>query len=214
MLRVSNGGFVRKLGWKSMGAAKTRNWIAVLAITLTTVLFTALFTIGLSINDGFQQNNFRQVGGWSYGTFKYLTEEQFNELKDDKRIVDWGLRRFVGMPTDSPFQKDHVEIGYSDANQAHWMFCDPVEGCLPEEGTQEAAADVRVLELLDVEPELGTEFTVTFDVDGHETTQTFTLSGWWDHDPVSPASHILIPESRQRPFFKKWAWTRTTAGTA
>ena len=203
MLRVSNGGFVRKLGWKSMGAAKTRNWIAVLAITLTTVLFTALFTIGLSINDGFQQNNFRQVGGWSYGTFKYLTEEQFNELKDDKRIVDWGLRRFVGMPTDSPFQKDHVEIGYSDANQAHWMFCDPVEGRLPEEGTQEAAADVRVLELLGVEPELGTEFTVTFDVDGQETTQTFTLSGWWDHDPVSPASHILIPESRAEAIFQE-----------
>lgn len=203
MLRVSNGSVVRRLGWKSMGAAKTRNLIAVLAIALTTVLFTALFTIGRSINDGIQQNNFRQTGGWSYGTFKYLTEEQFDELKGDARIVDWGLRRFVGMPTDAPFQKDHVEIGYSDANQAHWMFCDPVEGRLPEEGTREAAADRRVLELLGIEPELGAEFTVTFDVDGHETTQTFVLSGWWEHDPVFPASHILIPESRAEEIFQE-----------
>lgn len=65
------------------------------------------------------------------------------------------------MPADEPFQKSHVEIGYSDANQAHWMYCDPEEGRLPEEGTDEAATDTRVLELLGVEPELGNQFTVT-----------------------------------------------------
>ena len=69
-------------------------------------------------------------------------------------------------------------------------------GRLPEEGTNEAACDTRVLELLGVEPELGTEFTMTFDVDGHETTQTFTLSGWWEKDEASPASQVIIPESR------------------
>ena len=73
MIRVSNKACVRHLGRQSMKAAKTRNCIAVLAIALTTVLFTSLFTIALSINDGFQQSNFRQVGGYSHGGFKYLT---------------------------------------------------------------------------------------------------------------------------------------------
>ena len=50
-----------------------------------------------------------------------------------------------------------------------------MEGRLPEEGTDEAATDTRVLELLGVEPEIGAKFTLTFDVDGHTTTQTFTL---------------------------------------
>ena len=86
------------------------------------------------------------------------------------------------MPTDVPFNKSHVEIGYSDANNAHWMYCDPIEGRLPQEGTDEAATDTHVLELLRVEPELGAKFTVTFSVDGHETTQTFTLCGWWEYD--------------------------------
>ena len=121
--------------------------IAVLAIALTTVLFTALFTIALSINDGFQQANFRQVGGWSHGGFKYLTEEQFNNLKDDPLIDQWGMRRFIGMPTEVPFNKSHVEVSYADANEAHWMYCDPVEGRLPQEGTDEAATDTHVLEL-------------------------------------------------------------------
>ncbi|MEI3362357.1 MAG: hypothetical protein V8R75_07195 [Oscillospiraceae bacterium] len=65
-----------------------------LAIALTTVLFTTLFTIAMSINDGFQQSNFRQVGGLSHGGFKYLTEEQFETLREDPLIREWGLRRF------------------------------------------------------------------------------------------------------------------------
>ena len=196
MIKVSNGKWIRHLSRKSFKAAKTRNIIAVFAIALTTLLFTSLFTIAASLNDGFQQSNFRQCGGWSHGGFKYLTEEQFNELKDDPLIKEWGLRRFIGMPDKAPFEKSHVEIGYSDANQAHWMYCDPIEGRLPQEGTKEAATDLRILELLGVEPKLGTEFTVTFNVDNKETTQTFVLCGWWEYDEAIVANHILIPESR------------------
>ena len=195
-MKVSNRGCIRRLSLRALLASRTRNLVAVLAIALTAVLFTSLFTIALSINEGIQQNNFRQAGGWAHGSFKYLTEEQFEELKDDPLIYQWGLRRFLGMPSDVPFNKSHVEIGYSDANQAHWMYCDPVEGRLPQEGTDEAATDTHVLELLGVEPELGAEFTLTFDVDGHTTTQTFTLSGWWEYDEAVVANHILIPESR------------------
>ena len=196
MMKVSNGKTIRRLGWRSMRAARTRNLVAIAAIALTTVLFTSLFTIAMSINDGFQQSNFRQVGGWSHGGFKYLTEEQFHELRDDPLIDEWGLRRFLGMPREVPFNKSHVEVGYSDANEAHWMYCDPVEGRLPQEGTDEAATDTHVLELLGVAPEIGAKFTVTFDVDGHPTTQTFTLCGWWEYDEAIVANHILIPESR------------------
>ena len=195
-MKVSNRGCIRRLSFRALLASRTRNIVAVLAIALTAMLFTSLFTIALSINEGIQQNNFRQAGGWSHGTFKYLTEEQFAELKDDPLIESWGLRRFLGMPADVPFNKSHVEIGYSDANNAHWMYCDPVEGRLPQEGTNEAATDTHVLELLGVEPEIGAEFTITFPVDGHETTQTFTLSGWWEYDEAIVANHILIPESR------------------
>ena len=160
-MNVSNRKCVRTLARRSLRASRTRNLIAVLAIALTTVLFTSLFTIALSINDGFQQNNFRQVGGYSHGGFKYLTEAQYEALKDDPLIGQTGLRRFVGMPTQAPFNKAHVEVSYADANDAHWMYCDPVEGRLPQEGTDEAATDTHVLELLGVEPELAMIVTST-----------------------------------------------------
>ena len=195
-MNVANRKCVFRLGLRSLKANRTRNLVAVLAIALTAMLFTSLFTIAFSINEGFQQTTFRQVGSKSHGGFKYLTVEQYSELKDDPRIAQSGLRRFIGMPMDIPFNKSHVEVGYADVQYAHWMFCDPITGRLPQEGTNEAATDTKVLQLLDIEPELGAEFTVTFPVDNYETTQTFTLCGWWEADDAIIADHILIPESR------------------
>ena len=59
-MNVKNKRCIRNLSHKQLKASKTRNLIAVFAIALTTLLFTSLFTIALSINDGFQQSNFRQ----------------------------------------------------------------------------------------------------------------------------------------------------------
>lgn len=195
-MKVSNRGCIRRLSLRALWANRTRNMVAVLAIALTALLFTSLFTIALSINEGMQQSNFRQAGGYAHGSFKYLTEEEFSQLKEHPLLEDWGLRRFVGMPTGVPFNKSHVEVGYSDPNEAHWTYCDPVEGRLPAEGTDEAATDTHVLELLGITPELGAQFTLTFEVDGQETTQTFTLCGWWEYDEAVVANHVLIPESR------------------
>ena len=195
-MKVSNRKCIRHLAWKSLLASRGRNLIAIAAIALTAVLFTSLFTIALSINEGFQQSNFRQAGGFSHGGFKYITEAQAEALRSDPLIAQWGERRFLGMPAAAPFNKSHVEVSYADANEAHWMYCDPIEGSLPEEGTDQAATDTRVLELLGIEPEIGAKFTLTFDVDGHETTQTFTLCGWWEYDEAIVANHVLVPESR------------------
>ena len=200
-MNVANKKYIRQLSMKSMKAARTRNLIAILAIALTALLFTSLFTVLLSINHSVQQANFRQTGGWAHGTFKYLTHEQFDEIKTDPLINQYGLRRFVGTPDGVPFNKSHVEIGYSDAMQAHWMYCNPGEGRLPAEGTNEAATDTRVLELLGIEPVLGNKFTMTFDVDGIEITETFVLSGWWKYDEAIVANHVLIPHSRAQAIF-------------
>lgn len=196
IMRVANRRCVRRLGIRSMKAATARNGIAVLAIALTTMLFTTLFTIVGSISDAVEQANFRQVGGYAHGCFKYLTQEQLIELREDALIREWGERQFVGMTEGEAFSKAHVEVSWCDANEAMWMYLEPETGRLPEEGTEEAATDTRVLSLLGIEPELGAEFTLTLDVDGKEITKSFILCGWWEYDEVCSASHVLIPQSR------------------
>ncbi len=196
MLKVSNKPCIRDLARKSFKAAKSRNLIAILAIALTTLLFTSLFTVGLSINEAVQQANFRQVGGCAQGSLKYLTEEQYLELREDPLIKDWGVSRVLGFAQNEEFRKNHVEVRWCNPNTAHWMYLDPVVGRLPAEGTNEVATDTEVLRLLGVEPKLGAEFTVLVDVCGKPTEQTFTLCGWWEKDPIVTANMVLIPESR------------------
>ena len=202
-MNVSNRKIIRRLSVASFKAAKIRNIITVAAIALTTILFTVIFTVGMSMKYGFEQSNFRQVGGSAHGGFKYLTKEQFEELKGDPLIKEYGKRIFCGMPEKEPFHKSHVEVSYCNENTAKWMFLEPIEGRLPKEGTNEAATDLRVLSLLGVEPVIGNELTMTFLVDGKETTETFTLCGYWDYDEITVANHVLIPESRTQEIFEK-----------
>ena len=68
MIRVKNRKTITNISKKSLKANKTRNIIAILAIALTTVLFTALFTIAITIINSFEQQTFRQVGGESFQT--------------------------------------------------------------------------------------------------------------------------------------------------
>ncbi|MDE7244724.1 MAG: ABC transporter permease [Oscillospiraceae bacterium] len=199
-MSVSNRRCIRRLGMRSMRAARTRNIVAVLAIALTTVLFTSLFTIAASINYSYQQENFRQAGGDSHGTFKDLTLEQLEDLRTDPLLKEANARLFVGMPEDPPFNKSHVEVSYLEPAAAPHYFCVPAEGELPQEGTNQAAADTRILALLGVEPEIGAEFTVSFYLDENTqykqlVTRTYTLSGWWEYDSAVVASNILLPRS-------------------
>lgn len=203
-IKVKNHSCIRRLSLRSMWAAKTRNIIAVMAIALTAILFTSLFTIAMSINESFQDSNFRQVGSYAHGGFKYLTKEQYQEFRDDPLIREFGIRRMVGLGTGESLAKNQVEVSWCDEKDAKWMYCEPIEGRLPKEGTKEAATDLEVLNLLGVEPEIGTEFTVPILVDDKiETSQTFTLCGWWEKDPVAVANHVLIPQSRVEDILKE-----------
>ena len=165
-----------------MKAAWARNTVAALAIALTTVLFTSLFTIAASINYSYQQENFRRAGSDAHGSFKDITWEQAEQLRRDPLIQDSWCRLFVGMPHDPPFNKSHVEVSYMEPDGASHCFCTPVEGALPREGTDEAATDTHVLALLGVEPRVGAQFTMAITLDDgttqpHTIQRTFTLSG-------------------------------------
>ena len=76
MVKVKNGKCVRRLSLRSLRASRKRNVIAVAAIILTTLLFASLFTVALSINRSYETYQFRQIGGYSHGSFKDVTEEQ------------------------------------------------------------------------------------------------------------------------------------------
>ncbi len=199
MIKVKNGRAVTKLSRKSLRGNRTRNIVAICAIALTTLLFTALFTVSGTLLDSLQQQTFRQVGGDMYGTFKNISREQVETLRDDPLIVSSGARLLVGMPEEAPFNKMHTEISYMEPVCAKGYFCAPTHGALPRENTDEIACDTRMLELLGVEPKPGAKITLSYTLgllsSGPKITDTFTLSGWWDFDEANQASMAVVPRS-------------------
>lgn len=198
-MKVKNRGCIRSLSIKQLLAAKARNIIAVTAIVLTTLLFTSLFTIFWSINEGFQQSLFRQVGSDFHGAFKNVTYEQMEELCADPLIKEYGARMFLGMASDEPFTKVQVEVSYMDDNCARHAFIEPEQGRLPQE-SNELATDTRVLSLLGVEPELGAEVHLPFYIDNNTGApllidRTYILSGWWQTNEAGSVSFVNLSRS-------------------
>ena len=64
-MKIRNRRPVRRLSMRTLKASGRRNIIAACAIALTTLLFTSLFTIVLSINSSYETSTFRQIGGYS-----------------------------------------------------------------------------------------------------------------------------------------------------
>jgi len=203
-VKINNRKCVSRVSIKNLFTSKTRCIVSVIAIALTTILFTSLFTILMTIAKGFEESNFRQVGTYSHAEFKRLTKEQYDELRVDEDVLEYGLRRVAGITTGEAFAKSYAEVSYMDKNTAKWGYCTPETGTLPKENTNEATVDTRVLSCLGIEPEIGKSFTLTMDIDGIIVTEDFVLSGWWEYDEAAPASHVLIPESRLEELFTKY----------
>ena len=195
-MKVQNRKCIRQLSLKTLYANRRRNLIAIFAIALTTLLFTSLFTIILSLNASYETYQFRQVGGYAHGTFKDVSPEQAERIAAHPKVKAAGARKVIGISADGVFAKVPAEISYMDANCTKWSYATPTTGRMPEQG-KEVAMDTAALQLLGVTPELGTTVTVSYSItDKDQTaftvTDTFTLVGYWDYDDLMPVHYINI----------------------
>lgn len=195
-MNVKNRKCIRKLSLKSLYANRRRNLIAIFAIALTTLLFTSMFTIVLSLNASYETYQFRQVGGYAHGTFKDVSPEQAERIAAHPKVKSAGARKVIGITADGVFSKTPAEISYMDANCTKWSYATPTTGRMPESG-KEVTMDTAALQLLGVTPELGAEVTVSYSItDKDQTaftvTDTFTLVGYWDYDELMPVHYINI----------------------
>ena len=201
-MNVRNRKCIRKLSFRTLWASRKRNLIAVIAIALTALLFTSLFTIVMSINSSYENYTFRQVGGYCHGTFKEVTEEQAQAIAGHPKVKAVGKRTTIGLMDRGVFAKVPSEVSYMDENCTQWSFAKPITGHMPQSG-KEITMDTAALKLLGIQPELGAEITLTYTVGdknqlSYEKTDTFTLVGWWDYDDISPVHYVNISEEYAR----------------
>ncbi|MDO5400336.1 MAG: ABC transporter permease [Eubacteriales bacterium] len=198
-MNVKNKGCIRRLSLRQLKAGKMRNLIAIAAIALTTLLFTSLFTVAMSLNASYEEYTFRQVGGSNHGTFKEVDQAKIDALSGHRKVKAYGLRTVCGFSSQVPFAKTPAEISWMDKNTTKWSYAAPTTGRMPESG-MEIAMDTEALRKLGVPAELGQQVSLTYEVQGKEDTlgekltrtDVFTLVGFWEYDPIMPVHYLNI----------------------
>lgn len=191
MLKVKNRKVIRKISTRSLSANRKKNLIAVMAIMLTCILFTAVFSIGGSIIASTQESTFRQVGGTTMAGLKYATQKDYDILEKDPAVKDICRNIIVGRPENRELSKLNVEINYADDLYAKSSFNYPKTGTMPSERLEIAVSSV-VLEAMGIPLEIGQKVPLELNVDGKVYKEEFTLCGFWEGDPVAMAQECWI----------------------
>lgn len=191
MLKVDNKKVINNLFWKSFKTSRSKNIIAVLAIALTAILFTALATVGSGMVENFQRQTMRQAGGDGMGVLKYITEEQYGNIKDHKLIKEISYNRLLSSSVDNEeLIKRHGEFYYMDDTAMKLGFCEPTTGSKPQKAN-EIIMDTKTIKLLGIKQEIGAPLTLELTAHGKQIKRDFVLSGWWEADPVFNASIMV-----------------------
>lgn len=194
ILQNNNSKTIGKLSRRYLTANRGRNLIAILAIALTTMMFTSLFTIGSGFLDVQQRQTMRQVGSSAHGGFKYITWEEHDKLKTHPDIKAYGSTIFAAMAENAALAKVHTEVRWADENYAKWNFSMPTSGKLPE-NENELATSTVILDALGVPHELGATVPLEFTIDSKQYQKEFFLSGFWAGDPAFHAHSVFLAKS-------------------
>ena len=191
MYNVQSGKTIGKIAKRTFRYNKTRNIIGLFAICLTAILFTSIFSIGMSALNSVQQTTMRQVGTKAHGGFKYLTKPQYDKLKNDPKIKDISYNIIVGTAENPELSKTYTEIRYTKEKSARWTFSMPEKGRLPKKKT-EVATTVQVLKALGIKPKLGAAVPLEFTANGKKYKESFILCGYWSVDTATLANQAFL----------------------
>ncbi len=193
-MRNNNQTIVRKLSKRSFVANKSRNLFALTAILLTTVLITAVFTIGINLMDGMKQMMIQASGRSTEVTFQYLTKDETQRVTAHPLIKEYGLSKIIATTSEGIFRQTPCEIRTADENYASFTFSAPTTGRLPKT-ENEIALKSWMLDAMGLPIELGQTVHLDFTVDGTPYRIDFTVCGFWDSDiNLQPYGTAFISE--------------------
>ncbi|MDE6388315.1 MAG: ABC transporter permease [Lachnospiraceae bacterium] len=184
---------VKKLAAQRIRANKGKNVFVILAVILTTILFSALFAVA----GGFLDQNkqvLQKYYGTAHGSIKFLTKEQYDMLASCDKPEAVYYTRVVGMAVNEELAKLSTEVRYAQDGSARSFQCYPSVGAMPQEA-DEIATSTLVLKALGLPCELGTTVHLSISVDEVLYEKDFRLCGFWEGYERAGAQMVWVSES-------------------
>lgn len=205
----NNNAIIRKLAKQSYKKNKIRNYIAVLAIILTTILICTIFLIGGSYISSWKLQQEQTRGTTGHATLNKPTQEQYGYLTSAKEIADVGIRADIIQPSfvNASFDTHNASLFYGMRfyNTSEWdhhrrPVLENITGHYPE-SADEIMVPSWVLKKWNItEPFLGMELPFTYQYGSllKQQEKVFQLSGWFDeYDYVNDGNiaYLLVSEA-------------------
>ena len=192
-MRNNNGASIRKLSNRSLRSNRMRNLFAVLAIILTGILFTAVFSLTGGAMQVSQEETMREIGTRSHVGLKAATRQQYEKVIADPLVKESNYNIFIGVAEN--FVKRQAEVRYQPEESALAdMFITLEEGHMPE-ADKDIIVDTFILDELGLPYEPGQKIPLRFAFMGETIEDEFTVCGWYQGDTVAHASELFLSES-------------------
>lgn len=160
-MKVKNKAYIVRLSKSILNANKSRRNILLLAISLTSILFTSLFSVALGLGKSMETQTMKTIGTISHGSFKELSDKDISILSKDKDIKEFSIREKVGILDD---EKINAELSYIDNNGFEWSLIEKVKGKFPEK-ENDVFIDLATAKKLGYKGEIGEEIEIPYSIE-------------------------------------------------
>lgn len=194
ILENNNRKFIRVLSGNCLKANKGRNKIAVLAVTLTAVLFMALTTVYEGAQISMKTQLLRQSGTKFMVSVKNLTKEEAERLASDPAFSVAGIERYAANVVNPELTNVDVAAGWVDEASAENSFMNLEKGHYPQ-NDDEIACDSEILGLLGLPCDTGSTFTLRYEAGNHVLEKQMTVCGFWEGMKYEQRASVLVSEA-------------------
>ena len=191
----NNSPVIKRLSGRYFKAARRRNIIAVIAIVLTTILFTTIFTLGSGLMDTIHDQNIRKAGGDGQAVLSYISDEVYDNVSGSSLIDRIAYTKAVSYRLNNPgLARGRSDMWYMDDTALEFARYTPTTGRRPE-AENEIIADTKTLDALGVPARVGETISLAYAVKGTEYTTDFTLCGFWETDSLSNIGRLIVSKA-------------------
>lgn len=169
---------------------RKRNLLLVLAITLTTILFTSVLEIGFGGMQSIQETQLKLSGMKADAELRFLDKEQFQKVQNSDLFESVGGRVPIALMEGET--KRPIEIDYLDKAGMEAYYLSLEEGKMPED-EKEVLLSEQALEELGIKKEVGSHVPVSFTLRGQEYNFDMRLSGWYKGSPK--VNFLIVSET-------------------
>lgn len=191
-MRNNNGAAIRRLSSRSLKNNRIRNVFAVLAITLTGMLFTAVFSFLGGMMQISQETTMHEVGGRFHAGLKHATTEQYEKVAANPLVSRSSYNILIGCANNILRRQAEVRYLPSEEDLPDY-FITLQEGNMPV-AEDEIVVDTYVLDEFHIPHHIGEKVVLCISFLGEMIEKEFTVSGWYQGDSIGHASQIFISE--------------------